>query len=321
MIGLNFATPLAFAFLPVPLLLLAFAGREAPANGGLALPASIRARLGARGDAASARSMLRPILAIFAWASLVAALSGPRLPAAVAALPASGRDIVLALDLSGSMTKRDFTLDGADVSRLDLVKHVGSELIRRREGDRIGLVVFAENALAAAPLSFDVRAVERTLQQMEIGLVGRSTAIGEGLGLALKRLVESTAPARIVVLLSDGANNAGSSEPAAVAELAQTLGIKVFTIGLGVADTTTSPEDAEAVDFAALQKVAQIGGGMAFRARTGEDLEAAARAIEAQIAGPAPAPPSIVYDELWVWPATLAFAACAALALSTRARR
>lgn len=322
MSGLEFAAPAALALLPAPLLLLAVPSGAPTSAGGLALPGSIRDRLATRpSDSGGARLPWRFAAAIVAWIGLVLALAGPRIADAVAALPASGRDIMLALDLSGSMTKRDFTLDGETVSRLDLVKHVGAELIRRRDGDRIGLVVFAETALAAAPLGFDVRAVARTLSEMEIGLVGRSTAIGEGLGLALKRLSYSTAPTRIVILLSDGANNAGSSEPAAVAALARQLGVTIYTIGLGVEDTTTSPDSADAVDFIALQRVAEISGGAAFRARTSADLDAAARAIEAQAAGPAPAPPAVIFHDLWTYPATLAFAACAAVALASRTRR
>jgi Ca-activated chloride channel family protein len=316
--GIEFETPLALALTPAPLLLLAVANPRAA--GGLIIPAAIRDRLRAKSQTSIFKSW-RLVAAWLAWAALALALAGPRIAGAVAALPASGRDIMLALDLSGSMTKQDFELDGAAVSRLDLVKHVAAELIRRREGDRIGLVVFAETAFVAAPLSFDIRALERTLGEMEIGLVGRSTAIGEGLGLALKRLAESSATSRVVILLSDGANNAGSSDPAAVAALAQRLGVRIYTIGLGVDDTTTNPNKYDAVDFAALQNVAAIGGGAAFRARTGADLDAATRAIEALAAGQANAPPTVIFHDLWPYPATLAFMACAAIAIGSRRKR
>jgi Ca-activated chloride channel family protein len=322
MTGLEFSAPLAFALLPAPALLLAFTKRAAERGGALTLPETVRDRLDAHGGRSARAADAWPLVAaVAAWIGLVTALAGPRVADSVAALPASGRDIMLALDLSGSMTKQDFELDGAPVSRLDLVKHVGTELIRRRDGDRIGLVVFGETALVASPLSFDIRAVARSLNEMEIGLVGRSTAIGEGLGLALKRLADSTSPSRVVVLLSDGANNAGSADPAAVASLANRLGVRIYTIGLGVDDTTTNPNTYDAVDFDALRRVAQIGGGSAFRARTGADLDAAARAIEELAAGTAPAPPTVIFHDLWIFPATLAIAACAALALASRTRR
>lgn len=317
--GLELATPLALALLPAPLLLRLL--RVRAAGGGLPLPETIRHRLGAGAALGGLRLSWRAIASALAWIGLVIALAGPRVAGAVAALPATGRDIMLALDLSGSMTKTDFEIDGAAASRLAVLKHFGAELIRRRSGDRIGLVVFAETAFAAAPLSFDLRAASATLEEMEIGLVGRSTAIGEGLGLAVKRLADSTAPSRLVILLSDGANNAGVSEPGAVAELARDMGVKIFTIGLGVNDTVANPDDTDAVDFVALQHIAEIGGGSAFRARTGAELDAATRAIESLIAGPAPAPPTIIYRELWVYPGALAFLAAASLALSTRERR
>lgn len=323
MTGLVFAAPLAFALLPAPLLLMAFAPRADRESGGLMLPATILERLRAQsGAAGAARFSWCAIVAGLAWILLVVALAGPRLADAVAALPATGRDIMLTLDLSGSMLKQDFQLDGAAVTRLDLVKHVASQLIRRREGDRVGLVVFAETAMVAAPLSFDVRAVDRALLETEVGIVGHSTAIGEGLGLALKRLSESTQPSRLVILLSDGANNAGSADPAAVAALARDMGVRIYTIGLGVDDTTTNTERKyDVVDFVALQRVAEIGGGAAFRARTGADLDAAAHAIEALAPGPAPAPPAVILHDLWIYPASLAFALCAGLALASRERR
>jgi len=324
--GLTFATPAALVLLPVPLLMLVLlAGRPAP-SGGLWLPASIRDRLGREGGGKGgagpfSQSSWRLAVAGLAWIGLIVALAGPRMVGAVAALPAAGRDIMLVLDLSGSMTQMDFSLDGAPASRLDVLKQIGSELIRRREGDRIGLIVFAETAFAAAPLSFDVRAVARTLNEMEIGLVGRSTAIGAGLGLALKRLADSTAPSRVVILLSDGANNAGSSDPAAVAMLARQLGVRVYTIGFGVDDRSTRSNDPEAVDFEALRRVAEIGSGAAFRARTGAELDEALQAIEGLEAGPAPAPPAIIFRDLWIYPAVFAFTALAAIAVSARTRR
>lgn len=324
--GLNFATPAALVLLPVPLLMLVLSAGRPTSSSGLWLPASIRDRLlregaGKVGAGSFSQSSWQLAAAGLAWIGLIVALAGPRMAGAVVALPAAGRDIMLVLDLSGSMTQMDFALDGVPASRLDVLKQIGSELIRRREGDRIGLIVFAETAFAAAPLSFDVRAVARTLNEMEIGLVGRSTAIGAGLGLALKRLADSTAPSRVVILLSDGANNAGSSDPAAVARLARELGAKVYTIGFGVDDRSARSNDPEAVDFEALRHVAEIGGGAAFRARTGAELDEALRAIEALEAGPAPAPPAIIFRDLWIYPAVFAFTVLAAIALSARSRR
>jgi Ca-activated chloride channel family protein len=317
MTGFDFSMPLALVLLPLPLLIaMARRGRPAP-QGALRIPTAIRDRMKA-GEAGGAPQRHARLLAWIAWAALVVALAGPRTVAATPALPASGRDIMLALDLSGSMVTRDFAIHGKPVSRIDALKSVGADLIRRRAGDRIGLVIFAEHAYAAAPLSFDVEAVSQTLEEMTIGLVGRSTAIGDGLGLALKRLTESKAPSRIIILLSDGSNNAGSTDPMGVARLARQEGVRLYTIGLGVNDTTMPNDDPDPVDFGALKELAEVGNGEAFRVRTTEDLAEATRAIEQLVVGPSPAPPAVVRRDLWAYPATLTLLASIGIFLSRR---
>lgn len=317
MTGFAFSLPYALLLLPLPLLMLLAPPATHPATGALLVPDSL---LHQRGAAAGqgGRRLRSGALAWIAWAALVMALAGPRMVAPSPALPGSGRDIIFALDLSGSMATKDFELDGVPAARIDVLKHVGGELIRRRAGDRIGLVIFAERAFAAAPLSYDVEAVGRTLEEATIGLVGRSTAIGEGLGLALKRLSESAAPTKIIILLSDGANNAGTTDPVGVAQLAKEMGVKLFTIGLGVIDTSEEVPDADAVDFEALKHLAEIGGGSAFRARTTAELDAAAHMIEQLAAGDSLAPPSLFWRELWMWPALLALVAALARAFTGR---
>ncbi len=320
--GIEFANPIALILLPLPLILRAVSKHEPQPAAGIMLPLSVRDKLSPMTVAAKNNRYSWPIITAFlAWTGIVLGFSGPRIANTVAGMPVSGRDLVLSIDLSGSMTKRDFDLDGVSVTRLELVKKVASELVQRREGDRVGLVIFAEKALAAAPMSFDTSAIARTLNEMEVGLVGRSTAIGEGLGLALKRLSHSQAQTRIVILLSDGANNAGSSDPLAVAELARRLGVRIFTIGLGVEDTSSHPESRDAVDFVALQKVAEIGGGVAFRARSGAELDQVMRTIEAMIESAALAPPSLIYTDLWNYPAIISLLACCYIVVRSRSMR
>jgi Ca-activated chloride channel family protein len=131
----------------------------------------------------------------------------------------------------------------------------------------------------------------------------------------------STAPTRIVILLSDGSNNAGSSQPTAVAELAHKLGIKIFTIGLGEDNAALLSDSRDAVDFVTLENVARIGGGSAFLARSSADLDRAVRLIEAMVAGPAPAPPRVIYHYLWIYPVAISFILLLAVGLALRARR
>ena len=314
MTGIDFALPLALLLLPLPLAMWLLPVRKIAPAGSLRIPASISQRF-AHGEGSGMGAPGRR-LAFVAWLALVVALAGPRIVATIPGLPVSGRDIMLALDLSGSMLKQDFLVDGKPAARIDALKHVGAELIRRRAGDRIGLVIFAEFAFAASPLSFDVAAVGRTLEEASIGLVGRSTAIGDGLGLALKRLSESPAPSRIIILLSDGANNAGSTDPLGVAALAKAMGVRLYTIGLGINDTSTPTDDPDAVDFDALRHLADIGGGEAFRVHTTAELDAAARAIEALVAGQSQAPPRVVRRDLWVFPGAFGLLALLAVAFA-----
>jgi Ca-activated chloride channel family protein len=306
--GLSLAFPWALALLPLPLLLMrllpAFSGQ-----GGLIVPDGIASDLDA-GSSLLPVAMRRLALAWIAWIGLVLAIAGPGQKSPIPALPASGRDIVLAIDMSGSMETRDFNLGGKLVSRVEAVKHVAADFIARRAGDRIGLVLFAETAYGAAPPSFDAAAVRETLETTPIGFVGRSTAIGDGLGMALKFLIDSKSPTRVVILLSDGSNNAGSVDPASAAQLAKDLGIRVHTIALGSGEIAATQETAwNGVDRETLRSIAIASGGKPYEVRSAEDLTAVYDEIEASEGGRYTAPPVLTDTPLWTYPAALAFAA------------
>ncbi|MCJ2016978.1 MULTISPECIES: VWA domain-containing protein [unclassified Methylobacterium] len=326
----DFAAPWALLALPLPLL----ATRLIPAepeggSGALRVPGTVVGE-GRSGADLAARGRRRAALTWTLWVALVAALSGPRLVMPATALPASGREIMIAMDLSGSMERRDFTLDGETVNRLTAVKRVGTDFIRRRAGDRIGLVIFADQAYVAAAPSFDTAAVARALDEATIGISGRSTGIGDGLGLALRRLdprdAGDDAPsvpaggkaAKAVILLSDGANNAGQTAPKDVAELAKELGIKVYTIALGPRDMADADGEQDVVDTETLRDMAQASGGEAFRVRTTDDLVRVADAIDRLEGGRALAPPLPLRRDLWPWPAALALLSAALLLASRR---
>ena len=318
--GYDLATPLALLLLPLPLLLAFWRQRGTSASSGLRIPMSLRDELA--GDPKLGRTPSRALIPQWlAWTFLVVALADPRVVAATPALPASGRDIMFALDLSGSMIAEDMVMGGKPITRIGALKTIGSELIKRRAGDRVGIVIFAEHTLAAVPLSFDVESVGRSLQELTIGLVGRSTAMGAGLGLAVKRLADSPAPSRVVILMSDGANNAGTQDPAGVAALARSMGMRIYTIGLGPNEQTATNDDPESVDFEALESYAKIGGGESFRARSGDDLEAAARAIEKLMVGQTVAPPTVIHADLWFYPGALFMLLSAAMVATRRTRR
>ncbi|MCJ2137603.1 VWA domain-containing protein [Methylobacterium sp. J-026] len=324
----DLAAPWALLALPLPLL----AGRLIPAepeggSGALRVPGTL-VGAGRAGADRAARGRRRTALAWTLWLALLVALAGPRLVMPAAALPASGREIMIAMDLSGSMERRDFALDGETVTRLAAVKRVGADFIRRRAGDRIGLVIFADQAYVAAAPSFDTAAVARALDEATIGISGRSTGIGDGLGLALRRLDPRDAgaeaepgaakPAKAVILLSDGANNAGQTAPKDVAELAKDLGIRIYTIALGPRDMADADGEQDVVDTETLRDMAQTSGGEAFRVRTTADLVRVAEAIDRLEGGRALAPPLPLRRDLWPWPGALALLAAAALLASRR---
>jgi Ca-activated chloride channel homolog len=333
----DFAVPWLLLALPLPLVVARLLPPEAEGgSGALRVPATLVGAAPAGPDRA-ARGRRRTALIWTLWTGLVVALAGPRLVLPATALPASGRQIMIAMDLSGSMERRDFALDGETVTRLAAVKRVGTDFIRRRAGDRIGLVIFADQAYVAAAPSFDTAAVARALDEATIGITGRSTGIGDGLGLALRRLDPNDAdpddaaarggngalrtagqpPAKAVILLSDGANNAGQTAPRDVAALARDLGIRVYTIALGPRDMADADGEQDVVDTETLRDMAEASGGTAFRVRTTEDLVRVADAIDRLEGGRALAPPLPLRRDLWPWPAALALAGAAAL-LATR---
>lgn len=309
MIGL--ADPWLLALLPVPLLarLLPPAGASGVA---LRVPENVARRLGgARSRAAPGRRLALPLLA---WALAVVALSGPRMLVPTPALPVSGRDLVLALDLSGSMVRDDFALGGERLTRLEAVQRVGADFVRRRSGDRVSLVVFGSEAYYAVPATFDVEAVAQAIETAQIGISGRATNISDAIGLALKRLAQSEADPKVVILLSDGRNNAGATTPGDVAQLARQMDVRIHTIAMAPFALEDDPDDRNgAVDATTLRRIAEISGGEAFRVRTTEDLIAVADAIDRLEATEAEGMAAEIHRDLWTWPAGLAAAVCVGL--------
>src|SRR5690606_14098182 len=150
---------------------------------------------------------------VVVWLLLLCAAARPQWLGEALPTATSGRDMMLALDLSGSMEFRDMQLDGEEVNRLTLVKHLLGEFIERRRGDRLGLILFGSQAYVQAPLTHDRSAIAQWLDESSIGLAGRETAIGDAIGLAIKRLVEEPAASRVLVLITDGANTTGNVSP------------------------------------------------------------------------------------------------------------
>ncbi|MFQ1700768.1 VWA domain-containing protein [Loktanella agnita] len=240
------------------------------------------------------------------WGLLVVALAGPRVLLPQQALPMSGRDLILALDLSGSMVRDDFVLDGEQVTRLEAVKAVGAAFARERAGDRVGLVVFGSDAYVAAAPSFDTDAIAESISGLAIGISGRATNISDAVGIALKRLAGSDAATQVIILLSDGTNNAGAATPRDVAVLASRMGVRIHTIALGPVALGESANSRGAVDVATLQAMADLSGGAMFRVRTTADLRMAAESLNALEPTARAGLSAQAYSDLWIWPAALA---------------
>jgi Ca-activated chloride channel family protein len=202
-------------------------------------------------------------LRVLAVLLLVVALARPRQGLALEVIPEEGIDIVVALDVSSSMVER--TPDG--VTRLEAAKTVVEDFVASLDGDRIGLVVFQSRAIAMSPLTLDHDAIARAVQNMSPGLVPDGTAIGLGLAESLNLLRDSPARSRVVVLLTDGQNNAGEVTPVAAADLASVLGIRVYTVGF-----LAAPGNPTNIDAAVLAEIAEKTGGRTFDAATGEEL-------------------------------------------------
>lgn len=273
---------------PLFLLLLAvlplLVWREFAAFGSPALRFSslgILEPLRGKGAVSSRRTLiaLRSLALLF----LILALARPQTGQSSSEVQTEGIDIMLCLDTSGSMQALDFEINGERVNRLQAVKQVVSRFIRKRKSDRIGMVVFAVNAYTQCPLTLDYGVLAGFLERVQIGMAGDGTAIGSALATSVKRLRDSKAKSKVVILLSDGRNNAGAIDPETAARLARTYGVKVYTIGAGsrgpapfAVDTVFGKrivyQDVD-LDEASLKQIARLTGGEYFRAADTRSLE------------------------------------------------
>lgn len=223
----------------------------------------------ARGAVILRSNWLRRILAPVCWALLVLALAGPQRLEPPIERTESARDLLLAIDLSGSMATPDFLdAQGQRVDRLSAVKGVVDDFIRRRATDRIGLIVFGTNAFPQAPLTLDHVAVRELLDELRVGMAGEQTAIGDAVGVAVKMTASSQQRERVLILLTDGNDTAGRIPAEKAAEIAKANHIVIHTIGIGDPDA----KGENRVDLAALQRIAAATGGRSFRGENGEQL-------------------------------------------------
>jgi Ca-activated chloride channel family protein len=195
-------------------------------------------------------------------------------------LPVTGRDLMLLVDISPSMEERDMIQQGRSLNRLQAVKRVLDDFITRREGDRLGLILFGTRPYVQAPLTFDRETVRTLLHEAGLGMAGRATAIGDAVGLAVKRLRERPREQRVAILLTDGANTAGEVTPDKAAEIARAAAVRLYTVGIGAESMiqrgifgSQRVNPSRDLDEGLLTRMAQQTGGQYFRARNLEELE------------------------------------------------
>lgn len=219
-------------------------------------------------------------LLALAWVALVIALARPQHVGDDIQMPVTGRDLMLVVDISPSMDEQDMVLQGRSINRLQAVKRVLNDFIDQREGDRLGLILFGTQPYVQAPLTFDQETVRTLLFEAGLGMAGRATAIGDAIGLAVKRLRDRPQDQRVVILLTDGANTAGEVTPEKATEIAEAASVRIYTIGIG-ADSMVQRgllgsrrvNPSRDLDEALLTRMADQTGGRYFRARSLPELE------------------------------------------------
>jgi len=257
-------------------------------------------------------------LAALRWlilALLIIALAQPRLTKSETRVTASGVDIVVALDMSGSMASEDFEVGRERLSRLAMAKEVLKKFIEKRPNDRIGIVAFATQAYIASPLTLDHEFLLQNLARLELGTIeNNSTAIGSALSTAINRLRELKSKSKIVILMTDGQNNAGKVAPLTVAEAAKTLGVKVYTIGVGTRGEAPMPAGRNPftrqmvyrmmpvdIDEDTLQKIADMTTGKYYRADNSQRFQAIYAEIDKLERTEAEVKKFAHHDELFTW--------------------
>ena len=314
--------PLVLLFLPLPVAVyFALPAQQAGRKSALRVPFIEDFQLSQQPGYARFQLNWLKWFSLLAWCLAVFAASRPQWVGETIDINISGRDLMMAVDLSDSMRTADFKVDGKTVDRLSATKSVATEFIENRRGDRLGLVLFGSRAYLQTPLTFDTKTVNRLLLESAIGLAGERTAIGDAIGLTLKRLGGSAQQSQVLILLTDGANTAGEVTPIKAAQLAAQRGLKIYTIGIGAEEMvvqtllgTRKTNPSAQLDEKALATIAELTGGRYFRARDTEELAEIYALLdelepldkEAQVFRPITA--------LFYWP--LAFALLIAAALS-----
>lgn len=280
---ISLAAPWVLVLLPLPFLVWRFVPPHREREQALRFPFFRRVAAAAGAEPRAGAVVLRRptvsmVTAILCWGLLVLAMARPERVGAPIEIETAARDVVLAIDISGSMDARDFvTPDGGRKQRLAAVRDVVQDFVAGRDGDRMALIVFGSAAYLQAPLTDDLNTISDLLDRTSVGMAGPHTALGDAIGLAIRTFEASDIDQRLLILLSDGADTASRMSPVNAAEIAADRGVEIYTIGVG--DPEASGEDR--VDLSALQSIASRTGGAYFFAEDEGALQAVYDRIDA----------------------------------------
>lgn len=273
----EFAWPWMFLLLPLPWLVRYLLPAGSPTLSAIRIP-SLNG-LSNTQQSMRAKPWMWALLTL-CWCLLIAASARPQWLGEPLPVRSEGREIMLAVDLSGSMEIADMQLNDRSVDRLTMVKAVLGDFITRREGDRLGLIFFADTAFLQTPMTYDRETVRQMLEESVLGLVGERTAIGDAIALAVKRFRSKDETNRVLVLLTDGQNTAGNLTPDQALELADAFDVRIYPIAVGAEEVVVDSffgqrrvNPSRDLDVPLMQRIAETTGGRYFRARSTEELE------------------------------------------------
>jgi Ca-activated chloride channel family protein len=266
-------------------------------------------------------------LFFLAWALLVVALMRPQIIDRLSHVRNEGHDLMLAVDLSGSMQSLDFAEGDQRVSRLDVAKNVVKDFVKKRSGDRVGLILFGEHAYLQSPLTLDTDAVSKMLDNSLSGMAGDATAIGDAIGLAVKTLRDRPAKSRALILLTDGEDNASTIPPIQAAQLAKQYGIHIYTIVIGKEGVVPFPDPSgetvmveSHVDTTLTKKIAEMTGGEFYRSQDQKSLASIYDRIDELEKSESEAQPTLIRKPLYPYPMTVALILLGVLGVAAQMR-
>jgi Uncharacterized protein containing a von Willebrand factor type A (vWA) domain len=281
----QFDWPWAFLLAPLPLITYFLLPRVQRQDTAIKVPFfNIANRLYQQDSLSNAKAKHIKLFSLVAmWLLLIASAARPQWLGDEITLPTTGRDLLVAVDISGSMQTPDMIVKDQQIARILVVKYVVKDFIERRKSDRLGLILFGSQAYLQAPLTFDRKTVGKLMEEAQLGFAGEQTAIGDAIGLAVKRLRDRPAEERILILLTDGANTAGEVAPRQAADLAKQAGVKIYTVGVGANEMiqrsgffgsfARKVNPSAELDEDTLNYIADTTGGRYFRAHNPEELQ------------------------------------------------